>query len=214
MASSNSAFNDLACGKFLWLEQLGIGYLECTPGDVYNEEYFEKYRSMRHSEMAMKLNAFRSELANRYSNGAPVVDVGIGDGAFLEALEGTGTVALGYDINPAGIKWLKDRGSWADLYTKRWETVTFWDSLEHMRDPRPALYHVQDTAIISVPIFENAEHALCSKHFRPDEHYWYFTEDGLEIFLAKQGFLVKEVLDTETVLGREDIKTFVAQRAR
>lgn len=214
MASSNSTFNDLARDKFLWLEQLGIGYLECTVADVYNQEYFEKYRAMRSSDIGCQLNQFRVELANDHANELPVVDVGIGDGAFLEALESTGTDVLGYDINPAAIRWLRERGSWADLYTKRWETVTFWDSLEHMRDPRPALYHVQNTAIISIPIFRNAEHALSSRHFRPDEHYWYFTEDGLEIFLARQGFTVTDVLDTETQLGREDIKTFVAKRAR
>lgn len=214
MASSNSTFNDLARDKFIWLEQLGIGYLECLPVNVYDEAYFEKYRLMRQSDMAVRLNGFRSGLAESYCDDRPVVDVGIGDGAFMEALEGLGIDALGYDINPAAIKWLRERGSWADLYTKRWAVVTFWDSLEHMRDPRPALYHVQETAIISIPIFESAEHALRSKHFRPDEHYWYFTEDGLEIFLARQGFTVTEVLDTETQLGREDIKTFVAQRAR
>lgn len=214
MASNNSAFNDLARGKFVWLEQLGIGYLECEPVDVYNQEYFEKYRAMRSSDIACQLNQFRVELANRHCNNHPVVDVGIGDGAFMEDLEGSGTDALGYDINPAAIRWLRERGSWADLYTKRWPVVTFWDSLEHMRDPRPALYHVQEIAIISIPIFRSAEHALSSKHFRPDEHYWYFTEDGMEIFLARQGFTVTEVLDNETQLGREDIKTFVAQRAR
>lgn len=213
MASSNSAFNDLARGQFIWLEELGVGYLECTVGpSVYDQAYFDRYRERRNTDISERLNEFRVRLAKEHAKDNDLIDVGIGDGAFLEALERAGLRGFGYDINPAGVKWLKDTKRWAEFYFERWSTVTFWDSLEHMRDPRPALYHVKDTALISVPVFENAEHARSSKHFRPDEHFWYFTETGLEIFLARQGLRVVDILDDETKIGREDIKTFIAKR--
>jgi hypothetical protein len=65
---------------------------------------------------------------------------------------------------------------------------------------------------VSCPIYENSEHILRSKHFRKDEHCWYWTEQGLITFMRHYGFEVVESNRMESDIGREDIGTFVFKR--
>jgi hypothetical protein len=58
----------------------------------------------------------------------------------------------------------------------------------------------------------DAEHALRSKHFRPTEHYWYFSRDGLVFAMKGCGFALVAESNVETELGREDIGTFAFRR--
>lgn len=206
----NSLFDYLSQDSLVWCEDRGVGYYEVNDNGVYDQAYFDRYRQLRDTPIGAALNAFRCSLAGRFNE--PVIDVGIGDGAFVEAFEGAGGNVVGYDVNPAGITWLKERGSWGELYHHAWPVATFWDSLEHIRRPDKALARVGKYALISIPIFDGQEHVLNSKHFRRDEHYWYFTRAGFMRFLSEQGFVTDEVLLTESELGREGIETFIARR--
>lgn len=203
----------MAEGHLQWIPEAGAGYLEVR-GEHYDQSYFDNYRRLAGTEMSRSLTSFRMNLVDTYSiDGPPLVDVGIGDGAFLEARVKRGCVnCFGFDVNPVGIAWLKGRGLWADLYGQRWETATFWDSLEHIRDPSLALVQVSRTAIVSLPIFSGPDHVLSSKHYKPAEHYWYFTRDGFVQFVEGQGFGVANWSQGETLLGREGIETFVLRR--
>ena len=49
-------------------------------------------------------------------------------------------------------------------------------------------------------------------HFRPDEHCWYFTRDGLMFAMNACGFALVTESSIETELGREDIGTFAFRR--
>jgi methyltransferase family protein len=141
-----------------------------------------------------------------------LVDVGIGSGAFVE-LRRSRRTTYGYDVNPAGIRWLKKRMLFIDPYLVAVDAVTLWDVLEHISDFRPLLANVRDWLFLSLPIFSDAEHALRSKHFRPDEHCWYFTRDGLVVAMKMCGFALVTESAVETDLGREDIGTFAFRRA-
>lgn len=199
--------------KLAWFEELGFGYLEAQPNGVYDQAYFDKYRQMRSSKIGSELNKFRVALTKDYlREGESIIDVGIGDGAFIEALQTATITPYGFDVNPASISWLREKSRYASLYDRKFDVATFWDSLEHIRDPRYALEQVSRVAIISIPIFDDVKHVLRSKHYRPDEHYWYFTERGFIEFLSKEGFQVVRRSNMEIALGREDIGTFVAVR--
>lgn len=215
----------IAHNQMWWSDVAGFGFFNC---DGYNQEvgsypydddYFNRYRDMAATSMAARLNGFRRELVSRYlpayEKPFKLLDVGIGDGAFLREIAGlAGVRSYGTDINPASVAWLVERAQLAGYGKKKeWDAVTFWDSLEHFRDPRLPLQAAKHLAFVSIPIFQTSHHALASKHFRPEEHYWYFTREGFTRFVNQEGFEVVEVLTTETDLGREDIETFVLRRS-
>jgi hypothetical protein len=200
-------FDYLTVDCLKWMPELGIGYYEVNPTD-YNEAYFQKYKTYEGSEIAEKLNNARVGLVKKFFEGR-ILDIGIGSGAFISA-HGN---ADGFDINPAGIAWLKDRGIYREP-SQLVEAVTFWDSFEHIRNPGLLLDHVKTWVFMSIPLFDGSAHVLRSKHYRKDEHYWYFTFNGLNTYMQLHGFGFVEFNRMETEIGREDIGTFVFKRKK
>lgn len=199
-----------------WFPELGVGYYECH-GAPYDAAYFARYQRQAATPMGEALTLQRVQLVKRHLGDLalrtrPVLDVGIGSGAFVEACRAEGIAAYGYDVNPAGVRWLEQRELYRDLYGAAHPIVTFWDALEHIRDLRSALARCCWWVFVALPIFRDGEHVLRSKHFRRDEHYWYFTRDGFRRFVQAEGFEVLDIVATETALGREDIETFVLRR--
>jgi hypothetical protein len=194
--------------NFLWSPELGVGYYPVK--DLpYDEAYFDKYVKMENTEIGQALNNFRVNLVNMYSPNEQVLDVGIGSGAFVKASD----KFVGFDINKKAISWLHAQKKWSStLYIH--DNMTFWDSLEHIHDPSPILTNIRNKCFISCPIYRNAEHILSSKHFRKDEHCWYWTFDGLVWFMDQHNFELLYHDDGETKIGREDILSFVFQRKR
>ena len=198
-------FDVLASHQLQWLPELAIGYYEVEPGNPYDENYFQKYVSYEGSDICTRLNAARVGLVKKHYGGA-VLDIGIGCGSFIKA-HGD---AYGYDINPAGIRWLKDRGLY--LEPRQVYAVTFWDSFEHIRDPAEILDEVTGYVFMAIPLFSGMHHVLESKHFRKDEHYWYFTYNGICKYMQMHGFDFVDFSRAETDVGREDIGSFVFKR--
>jgi hypothetical protein len=146
----------------------------------------------------------RVEFVARHYKGM-LCDVGIGSGAFIIC---RGPLTFGWDVNPVGIQWLKQRHRYADPMITPFPAISMWDVLEHIPNFVPLLKNVGRWLFLSLPIFRDATHALGSKHFRPDEHCWYFTRDGLVWLMNKLGFMLMEENDEETKIGREDIMSF------
>jgi len=163
--------------------------------------------------MGRALMTARHDFIEQHYQGT-LLDVGIGSGAFIERRQAEGRTTYGYDVNPAGIKWLKERGLFKDPYDRRHRRypMTLWDVLEHIRDFQGLLENVSEWLFLSLPIFRDAEHVLRSKHFRPQEHCWYFTRDGLVYAMKLCGFELVSESNVETDLGREDIGTFAFRR--
>lgn len=187
------------------------GFLEVDSTGVYGEDYFKKYEGYAGTELGRKLTAARVGLVRQFlPDESQVVDVGIGCGQFVEARPNT----LGYDVNPSGVEWLIKRGLFLNPYLTFVHSMSFWDSLEHIREPRKILESCWGYTFVSIPIFRDRDHVLGSKHYRPDEHYHYFTHEGFVRFMNQEGFELLGDSGMESALGREDISTFVFRRAR
>lgn len=119
-----------------------------------------------------------------------LMDVGYGNGDFLEACQGCIKELYGNDIQPAyplgtGITFVEDITSqYADV-------ITFFDSLEHFTD----IEFVKDLkckyVVISLPWCVNGlDDAWFEtwKHRKPDEHLYHFTEKSLQAFMDRQGY--------------------------
>lgn len=196
--------------KLVWNEERKFGYYP-VQGNPYNEDYFEKYVGYSETPMGVRLTQARMDLVERFIGNGPVVDIGIGCGQFITARRFP-FMTRGYDVNPAAIRWLLDRGLWADPYFQDPENATCFDSLEHMSRPDQFIERVKGHLFVSIPIFRDREHVLSSKHFRTDEHYYYFTSDGLILYFHRLGFDLLEENRMEVALGREGIGTFVFKR--
>jgi hypothetical protein len=202
----------MASRRLTWFPQFGVGYYPVECGTApYDQDYFDSFERNAATDLGRAIMAARCEFVEEHYRGE-LVDIGIGSGAFIEARQARGRETLGYDVNPAGIDWLVQRDLYANPYCATSRAVSLWDVLEHMPDFDKLLERVERWVFLSLPIFRDAEHALCSKHFKPREHCWYFTRDGLVAVMAWCGFDLLSENVMETRLGREDIGTFSFRR--
>ena len=187
-------------------------YAKCEPIE-YGKDYFNRFAVLGDSDLGRDINAARLSLALQYGENDPALDIGIGDGTFITKLGN----CKGFDVNPYGINWLRRRGLFFNPYTDDMTTVnllTFFDALEHIIDPCAILSRVKygSRVIVSIPIFTDINHVVSSKHFKPGEHYHYFTHQGLIEYMGTMGYTLLEHNDIETSLGREGIVTFVFKK--
>jgi hypothetical protein len=211
----DSVFLGDAQAGLVWLADRGYGYLHVAD-QPYDAAYFQKYETYAETDMGESINAARAELIERHvSRDKFIIDIGIGCGAFLSELVTRGYSHVGgFDINPAGIDWLRARALYADPMSERPYALTFWDSFEHIPEVWRLLEGVQFVAM-SLPIVDGDGPPRRNwKHFRPDEHCWYFTRAGLIHFMTQRGFECIEHGTPESLLGREDIHTFAFRRAK
>lgn len=197
---------------FTWWPVPGIGYYPVEAGiEPYDQAYFDSFARNAKTDLGQALMAARLEFVERHHHG-PLIDVGIGSGAFVQ-LRDKHRLTFGYDVNPCGIEWLKARNLFADPYQTPFDAASMWDVLEHIPDFPRLLVNVREWLFLSLPIFDDVEHVFCSKHYKPNEHCWYFTLKGLRVALSLCGFVLVEQSRIETELGREDIGTFAFRRS-
>ena len=127
---------------------------------------------------------------------------------------------LGFEVIPKAMAQLHKEGLFFDPYKEDLNKrgiagVTFFDSLEHLYEPEKILERITKQYVFaSLPIFKDKAHVLASRHFRPREHYWYFTQGSFRAFVKRCGFKMLDYREDETRIGRDSIGTFVFRRAQ
>lgn len=193
-----------------WSEELGMGF-HSRPAMSYDGGYFEKYQVLDNSDMGASLTRLRVDMVERHhgDDSNQVIDIGIGGGRFVTQYGG-----FGYDVNPDAIEWLTDRGWFRDPYVNGAEVLTFWDSLEHIPNPEAIVARASRWVFVSMPIYSDLGDCLGSPHYKPGEHIWYWTFDGLARWFQRQGFEMYEANHMETEAGRRGIMSFAFKRIR
>lgn len=198
-------------GDLILCRGLGVAYQHDQSASVaYDIDYFDKYRGYEGTEIAQRINAARLDLVSRHVAGDFVLDIGVGSGEFVKNRPNT----FGYDINPAAAAWLKGCGLWSDRF-EDFRAFTFWDVLEHVRDPGVDYFgRIAGGAWLftSLPIFGDLTQVRVSKHYRPNEHYYYWTESGFVRWMARHGFTLREINEDETRAGRDSIVSFAFRK--
>lgn len=189
----------------LWSAEFGMGW-HTRPPMTYEGPYFEKYLVMDAAPMGAELTAARVDMVRRHTD-LPVVDIGIGGGRFV-----TESGGFGFDVNADAVAWLNERDAYFDPYKSHCEVITCWDSLEHIPDPVALIDRVSEWVFVAMPIYKDLQDCLNSKHYRPGEHIWYWTHQGLILWFHNIGFECVEVNDQETTIGREGIKSYAFKR--
>jgi len=206
-----ASFPAVADGDLMLCEQNGVAWQADMSARVdYGPEYWEKCAGYEGSEIAEAINAARVGLVGRYFGGR-VCDIGIGSGAFVRARPST----YGFDVNPAAIAWLKREGLFV---TPRdgFGAFTFWDVLEHVETPAEYLELVplHGWVFVSLPIFRDLRAIRESRHYRPGEHLYYWTDAGFIAWMGLHWFWPHEANDDETRAGRESIRSYAFRRNR
>jgi hypothetical protein len=201
-----------ADGDLMLCRDFGVAYqIDQSNLCAYDDAYYNKCASYEGQEIANKINAGRIALVNKYVGTARVVDVGIGSGEFIKSRPNT----WGHDVNPAGIEWLRRNDLWAKSLLP-FAGATFWDVLEHVPTPEEYLKQIQLHSFLfcSIPLFYALGAIRASKHYRPNEHLYYFTEQGFVDWMERHGFLLLGMQDFEIQAGRESIYSFAFKRNR
>jgi hypothetical protein len=200
-----------------YCEDDGVAYqADMNKSVPYDRPYFEKYVLYEKSPLGRMLNMARVGAVKSWADKLKIIDIGIGCGTFVKYALNDSLDVSGFDINPCGVNWLMRRALYDDPYNphQNYMAYTFWDSLEHIPEPHLLLNKIGLGAFVyvSIPIFESLGDIKKSRHYRPDEHYYYFTSPGFIKWMTAHNFKLKQTYNFETELGRENIKTFLFER--
>ncbi len=194
---------DMAQGM-AWQRDMSAGRV------IYNDAYFRKYLDYENTAVGIALNAGRLAMLKRHCPAhGRVLDYGAGCGTFVRLAREAGYRARGYDINPATVEALAKMGAYSEAFSE-FDTVTFWDSLEHIECPERALSRIHESAhvLAAIPIFVDLRRIRESKHYRPGEHLYYWTPGGFIGWMKTQGFRFLEGSGHEVEAGRASIGAF------
>lgn len=200
-------------GELIWFQERGYGYVHPVEVCAYDREYNDKYVELSRLRMSDTLMLSRENMVRRHWQG-DIVDIGSGAGTFVEHMRRVGYPRTkGYDVNPWAVQWLTNSGLWRNPWLDpEPEAATFWDTLEHMVDPEAMIHRIRTWAFVCLPVFKDMEHARHSKHYRPNEHLWYFTERGLIGLFAGCGFECVERNGKENDAGRSGIGSYAFRK--
>lgn len=182
----------------------------------YGGQYFETFTSPDYtvSECAQAVNRGRLDFIERHLwKGDSILDIGAAACVFVRGAVDRGWKAKGFDIMPQAVARLMEGGLYAEDPAK-FKAVTMWDSLEHMEDPGALLRRINKDAFlfVSIPIMPSVYEVRGSKHWKPGEHFFYFTSRGFIDYMALHGFRLLEESPHETEAGRDSIGAFAFKR--
>lgn len=189
----------------------GVAYqADMTRPVAYNDAYFDAYVALEDQEIARRLNAGRVALVNKYVGPeTAVLDTGIGSGEFIKNRPNT----FGRDVNAKAVKWLKGVKKYADDATA-FGAFTFWDVLEHVAMPNRYFRRMPEGCFVfaCLPIFASLDRVRASRHYKPNEHFYYWTEAGFIEWMRLYRFRHLESQTFETDAGRDGILSFAFVR--
>lgn len=133
-----------------------------------------------------------------------ILDIGCGDGNFLQSLNPTKFQKYGLDINPESIRICQKKGiKMTDLSTKqRFDIVTLNHVLEHLPDPHSSLAKIskilkpQGFLLISIPNCSSLGFKLGHQywfHLDSPRHLFIPNQKSLTILLEKHGFKILKI---------------------
>jgi hypothetical protein len=168
----------------------------------YDENYIQYYTRMDNSMSKLRYNLILNHIGIFKS----VLDVGYGDGNFLQYCFNRDKICYGHDISnyplPGGIDFVKNVG---DVEV---DVITFFDSLEHRTEKNliPFLKTIQAKYIVvSLPWMHQslgAEWFKTWKHRKENEHIHHFDYVGLINILKEADFDLIYIGNEEDVIRK------------
>lgn len=171
----------------------------------YNIDYI-KNRYDSYKELSMRMSYLRLGylIGSIDYNINSILDVGYGNGDFLNAAKTAIKTCYGYEVNDYNIpeKCIKI----SSLYDNTYDVTCFFDVLEHFEN----IYEIKNLKTkyiyISVPEchYFSDEWFTQWKHRRPDEHLWHFNRESLLNFMSEIGFELVKFSNIEDIIRVSD----------
>lgn len=157
---------------------------------IYDKSYNLKYQRYSKTTIGDSITRFRYKTLCLTANlDHKLLDFGCGSGIFVDYCIQNGVEAVGYDVNPYS--------QYSDIINllNGHKIVTFWDSLEHVRDPYKLVERLNAvTVLVSAPSTDDCKTNLYDwHHYYPREHVHYFNEKSLKKLLTQLGYKIKVV---------------------
>ncbi|MCK5582369.1 MAG: class I SAM-dependent methyltransferase [Elusimicrobiales bacterium] len=176
----------------------------------YFDEYYGKpsWIMKRVSNSAVSFFSFlRKRRIHKYKKAGKILDIGCGDGTFLNYMRACDWKVFGVETSESGcgrcekkkINVSKD----ITFQSEYFDIITLWQSLEHMENPFGVLKEIHKVLaedgvlIISAPNINSMEYAIFDRfwfHLDLPRHLHHFSGATLKKLLQKSGF---KVLETE-----------------
>lgn len=165
-------------------------------GSYYPADYYSPLKAFIYQLLQFR----RPKIIKKYQKTGRILDIGCGNGGLSRLLPGYSYTGIETPFFPSpnpqvklvGVEGMKGEPRSFDL-------VTFWQSLEHLRDPQLALKKAYQalkedgTLIIECPNFSSREKLLFGSrwfHLDPPRHLFHFTPAGLVKLLKQNGFQI------------------------
>ncbi|HYV18127.1 MAG TPA: class I SAM-dependent methyltransferase [Verrucomicrobiae bacterium] len=201
----------------------GLVFLDPVPAEAYEtgaygSDYYAPWQG-REEKARRRLWARRLEALERHGAHGTLLDVGCGDGLFLEVAQRRGWRCDGIEFSPEGARRAAARlrrpiavGDLAmrALHPGPYDVVTLWHVLEHLPEPRPMLEAARrrlrpgGTLVVAVPNTDNlpmrAAYRVARGRPLPlwepgarEPHVSHFTPATLREILSRAGFEILAV---------------------
>ena len=131
-----------------------------------------------------------------------ILDVGYGNGSFLNVSKNTIKKCYGNDISkydlPPNVEFINN------IFENYYDVICFFDVLEHFNDINEISKLKCEYIYISVPEchFFDIDSFWNWKHRRPDEHLWHFNLNSITKFFKKHNFELVSHSNVEDIIRK------------
>lgn len=176
----------------------------------YPREYFCTHEDTYRSSIFSSLILDKVKEATRFRKSGKLLDIGCGQGWFLQKMQQKGFEVHGLDSSPVACQLASKKvGSYnifegnlfsVDLQEKAYDVITLWHVIEHLNTPIEALKRIrgllkkEGMLIICCPNFNSFLRAIFKENWYPlfvPHHLFQFTLQTLSRILQISGYKVK-----------------------